>query len=222
MDSFKKYLAYFAIIAALASGALIANALMKAREYGRDEYSAPDAPRASPGELFAKPRASGPMNAAELAWLMRERITLDVMERMVFGGLELDEYNRRVSEYNDLASSIEYRESDMSSAERVTGGAKLDIVSAAVDETMTLTMPLGIRGDESANVTWRAQKYLRALGYYPGPPDGKQNEGTLSAVKKFELWSDIPQTGRIDENLAGKLREAWIARNIPASVGLGR
>ena len=173
-------------------------------------------------ESFVKPHSSGRMNSSQLAWMLREKIVLDIMERMVSGGPELEAYNMRVREYNALAAAIEYKESEMASAFRLVEEMKGDITRDAVMETITLAMPIKAMADSKVGTIWRAQKFLSLFGYYPVVIDGEENDGTLSAVKMYELKSDKPITGRIDESLAEDLAESWITRNTPRDVSLGR
>jgi hypothetical protein len=224
VDSAKKYLLYAVILLILAGAALFTHKLLALRWYIENPEAAapqkPTAPRLDEAG-FSRPLGKGPMSAAELAWILRERIALDVMERMAAGGAELAAYNDRIREYNQLSGAIEYRESDMLAAERLVEGLKGDIVREAVAEIMSIAMPLAVMKDERASLVWRVQKYLQLLGYYPGETNGKENEGTVSAVKMFELKSGVQITGKIDERLCAALREFWISRNIPASVGFG-
>jgi hypothetical protein len=223
----KKFLAYSVIIIVLIAAAFFANEIMRLNEYGRHpepERGNGGAPQAAPrgGAAFAEPASSGPMNSSELSWMLREKLTLDVMERMVTGGFELEAYNDRARKYNSLAFSIEYRESDMLQAERAVQESKGEIAREAVASAIGMSMPLKVRNDARASVVWQVQKFLGMLGYYPGAADGTENDGTVSAVKMFEIRSGGPATGRIDERLAESLREIWIASNIPASVGIGK
>jgi hypothetical protein len=226
VDNAKKYLLYAVILLVLSGTALYAHKLFVLRWYAENPETGgvsrkPREARVEPGDDFSRPSGKGPMNAAELAWILRERIALDVTERMVEGGAELAAYNDRVREYNRLSGAIEYRESDMRAAERKVEGLKEDIVREADAAIMSAAMPLSVSGDERASLVWRVQKYLKLLGYYPGAVSGKENEGTVSAVKMFELKSGAQITGKIDERLNGALREFWISRNIPAFVGFG-
>jgi hypothetical protein len=226
MNQIKKYLAYFVIIAALVAAALLVSKLreLDARALHPDSPGAETAGANRPerGAIFTKPAESGRMSSSELAWMLREKVALDVMERMVSGGNELDAYNARSSEYNELASAVAYSEGDMAAAVRVVEAAKGEIVSEAIDEAMALATPESVSGDSSAGATWRAQKYLSVMGYYPGPVDGKENKTTSDAIKKLEIKAGVPATGRADESLAEKLREAWITQNIPQSVSFGK
>jgi hypothetical protein len=223
VDNVKKYLLYAVILLILVGAALFAHELLtlRWRIENPDTADTPQAPRVEPGADFSRSSGKGPMSAAELAWILRERIVLDVMERMVSGGAELAAYNDRIREYNRLSGAIEYRESDMLAAERLVEGQKGDIVREAEAETMSLAMPLAVMNDDRASLVWRVQKYLKLLGYYPGETNGRENDGTVSAVKMFELKSGAQITGKIDERLCEALRDFWISRNIPASVGFG-
>jgi hypothetical protein len=220
MNAFKKYAVYAVIIVILAAAALFVNELEYARYPEMTQESAsPALPR--PKEEFRRPRQGGPMDAAELAWMIRERIILGVMERMVSGGGELDEYNARTCEYNRLSVSIEYRESDMNSALRLVEGMKDQITRSAEEETISIAMPPDIKADARASSAWRVQKYLKLLGYYPGEITGRHTPDAIAAVKTFEIRSGSLATGKIDERLADELREIWISRVTPASVGFG-
>jgi peptidoglycan hydrolase-like protein with peptidoglycan-binding domain len=84
---------------------------------------------------------------------------------------------------------------------------------------MSLAMPANVKKDARASVVWRVQKYLKLLGYNAGDVTGKEDRKTTDAVKTFEIRTDFEPTGKIDESLAKELREIWISRNIPISVG---
>ncbi|MDR1509590.1 MAG: peptidoglycan-binding protein [Synergistaceae bacterium] len=226
MDRAKKYLFYAVILLILAGAALFIHEASTLRWYAlypeASVGGAPHdtrAPYSAPGTAFSRPSGKNPMNAADLAWILRERIALGVMERMAAGGAELAAYNERVREYNRVAGAIEYRESDMLAAERLVEGLKGDIVRETDAEIMSVAIPLSVLNDDRASLVWQVQKYLNLLGYYPGEANGKESKGTTSAVKMFELKSGVQVTGRIDERLSAALREFWISRNIPVTVG---
>ncbi|MDR1132704.1 MAG: peptidoglycan-binding protein [Synergistaceae bacterium] len=224
MGALKKYLAYAIILAVLSAAAIFLNELRMAREYAEHpEYALNTTPSAAPAdeEEYAKPVQSGLMDSPELAWMLRERIILDVWEPIVSDGTVLDRYNIRVKEYNALASTIEYKESAMNSAVSLVAGAKVEIVRSAEEEAMSLVMPENLKKDARAAVVWRVQKYLKLLGYYAGDVTGKEDRNTEAAVKTFEIRTDSEATGKIDETLANELREIWISRNIPNTVGFG-
>ncbi|MDR3166171.1 MAG: peptidoglycan-binding protein [Synergistaceae bacterium] len=221
MGTLKKYLAYAIILAVLSAVAVFLNELRVTREYAEHpEYAARTTPPPADGEEFKKPARSGLMNSAELAWMLRERMILDVTERMIPDGRELG-YNARAREYNNLAAAIEYKESAMNSAASLVERSKAEIIRIAEDEAMSLVMPESLKKDARASVVWRVQKYLKLLGYYAGDITGKEDRNTTAAVKTFEIRTDSEPTGKIDESLAKELREIWISRNIPDTVGFG-
>ncbi|MDR3279223.1 MAG: peptidoglycan-binding protein [Synergistaceae bacterium] len=223
MNFVKKFLLYTVIIAVLAAVSLFVNELMSLNYKDENPRAAQNqgvSPVVGTGD-FVRPgdERDGPMSAPELAWLMRERIALDAMVDIVTDGRALETYNDRVRDYNRLAVAIQYRESDMRSAERLVESMKGDIASAAADEAMALSMPGDVKQDVRAATVWHVQKYLKLLRYYPGETNGRENEGTIAAVRMYQVRSDIPETGLVDEELAQTLRELWIARKIPKNVG---
>ncbi|MDR1578789.1 MAG: peptidoglycan-binding protein [Synergistaceae bacterium] len=222
MGALKKYLVYAIILAVLSAAAVFLNELRTAREYAEHpEFAVKTPPAPSRGEEFRKPSQSGLMDSSELAWMLREGIILDVWDRIISDGPERERYNARVREYNDLAVAIEYRESAMNSAVTLVERSKGEVVRSSEDEAMSLVMPENIKKDARASVVWRVQKYLKLLGYYAGDITGKEERKTTDAVKTFEIRTDSEPTGKIDEPFAKELREIWISRNIPVSVGFG-
>jgi hypothetical protein len=225
MGALKKYLVYAIILAILSAAAVFLNELRMTREYAEHpEFAVKTAPQpaAASREEFKKPAQSGLMDSSELAWMLRERIILDVWERIIPpDGAEREGYNARVREYNNLAVAIEYRESAMNSAVSLVERSKGEIVRSAEDEAMSIVMPENVKKDAGASAAWRVQQYLKLLGYYAGDITGKEDRKTTDAVKTFEIRTDSEPTGKIDESLAKELREIWISRNIPVSVGFG-
>lgn len=51
----------------------------------------------------------------------------------------------------------------------------------------------------------QAQQRLQALGYHPGPVDGKIGDKTIAAVKKFQQDHQLPATGKLDAATRKKL-----------------
>ncbi|MDR0653316.1 MAG: peptidoglycan-binding protein [Synergistaceae bacterium] len=224
MGALKKYLAFAIILVILSAVAVFLNELRTAREYAEHPVYVGNIASPSPPddrEEFRKPVQSGLMDSRELAWMLRERIILDIWERIISDGPERDMYNARVREYNALAVAIEYRESAMNSAVSLVERSKAEIVRSAEDEAMSLVMPGDIKKDALASAVWRVQKYLRLLGYFAGDMTGKEDRNTTAAVKTFEIRAGSEPTGKIDESLAEELREIWILRNIPSYVGFG-
>ena len=60
----------------------------------------------------------------------------------------------------------------------------------------------------NANDIYRAQGFLAALGYSPGPIDGMIGGQTYEAVMAFEADQGLPQTGRVDSGLLDRLERA--------------
>tara|TARA_R110000868_G_scaffold5138_1_gene31726 strand:+ start:2843 stop:6130 length:3288 start_codon:yes stop_codon:yes gene_type:complete len=60
----------------------------------------------------------------------------------------------------------------------------------------------------NANTVLRAQGFLAALGYAPGPIDGMVGGQTLDAIMAFQADQGLPQTGRVDDNLIDRLQRA--------------
>jgi len=225
MNLLKKTAIYAVIIAALVAASMFAGELRSINYDAERQTGARPAPRGSArsGEFIRPPEErNGPMSEPELAWLMRERITLDVMEGVVTGGGALDAYNDRARGYNRLAAAIQYKESDMASAERAVNSMKRVLVSGALDEAMLMCMPDTALRDGRVAIIWRAQKYLKMFGYYPGEADGRENESTASALKLFLMRQGLPDAGIIDEALVSSLRELWIDRHIPENAGFSR
>jgi len=52
-----------------------------------------------------------------------------------------------------------------------------------------------------------AQKRLAALGYEPGPADGKLGARTVGALQKFQRDRGISVTGKLDPATEGELRK---------------
>jgi hypothetical protein len=194
----------------------------------RASSPAPDTPNTQKNFARPLPGERGAWSVPELAWILRERIELNVMEALVGDGdssktpKPLEIYNGRVEEYNALASVIEYRERDMRAAEDLVEGEKAGIVRDAFDEALDMTMPERVReardGGEARDI-WTVQKFLKIMGLYQGALSGSMDSATEYAVKMFQIGAGAPVTGRADAALAKSLRDLWIARNTPDRVG---
>ncbi len=71
-----------------------------------------------------------------------------------------------------------------------------------INEPLTVDM-----NDEQVK---NAQEILTGLGFAPGRTDGYFSEETVTAVKGFQRYNDLPVTGEIDEVTASKLEEAAV------------
>jgi Putative peptidoglycan binding domain/Glycine zipper 2TM domain len=65
----------------------------------------------------------------------------------------------------------------------------------------------GAPAQGNADVT-SAQRYLIALGYYNGPPDGVAGPGTRAAVQRFQASRGLSQTGTITPDLVQEMRRS--------------
>jgi peptidoglycan hydrolase-like protein with peptidoglycan-binding domain len=57
----------------------------------------------------------------------------------------------------------------------------------------------------SADDINQAKEALRAKGFNPGPMDGRVNSQTREALRDFQKDHDLPVTGSLDQQTAGKL-----------------
>ncbi|MDR1917236.1 MAG: peptidoglycan-binding protein [Synergistaceae bacterium] len=229
MNGMKKFLIYTVVISFLILASYIVNEVREVRYmiqnpdvYVKNARAPLDVASAS-GD-FVRPDAArrGVWSAPELAWLLRERIKLDVMEKLVDRGESLGSYNDMVEEYNILARIIEYRERDMKRAEDLVEERKTDIVSDALDESMNMMMPERVKlasSNERSRTIWSAQKYLHLMGLYQGALSGEENDETKYAIKTFQIGASLPVDGLADEELVSHLRTLWITRNTPSKVG---
>lgn len=222
MRAVKKALLYALIIAALVAASFIVNEVRLAKEAVRNPEAfraggGVDANRQPTAEIFSEPPAGKAerMTPSELAWMLRERITLDVMERFASRGRALDIYNERVAAYNARGGTIAYAESDMAEAKRRVERSLDLILGDAIDESLEISMP----PDAPDRAIWTAQKYLGALSLFPAEPDGKPGDSTAHAVRMFQASVGVPVTGRVDEELLEQLRESLALKLKPTSVG---
>ena len=73
----------------------------------------------------------------------------------------------------------------------------------------------------SPDTVLEAQKYLVALGYAPGPLDGRPGQRTAAAVRRFQRDLGLTPTGRIFEELLALLEAAAAARSHRAAEPAG-
>ncbi len=71
--------------------------------------------------------------------------------------------------------------------------------------TGVLNRPADSLAASGNSLVAQAQQRLQALGYHPGPVDGKIGEKTLAAVKKFQQDHQLPATGKLDVATRKKL-----------------
>ena len=73
----------------------------------------------------------------------------------------------------------------------------------------------------SPDTVLEAQKHLAALGYAPGPLDGRPGQRTAAAVRRFQRDFGLTPTGRISEELLALLEAAAAARSHRAAEPAG-
>ncbi len=167
---------------------------------------------ASTAEIYKKPPAGGKGNltASELAWALRERLTLDIMADLVEGRNGIALYNERTTQYNELAGNFHYLEQDMRVAQKRVEEDREKIASVAADEALAADVPDVIRTDRAAVRIWTAQKLLRERGLYLSRPNGQADRDTIYAVKTYQMQRGEPQTGEIDDKLVAQLKADYL------------
>ena len=148
------------------------------------------------------------LSVAELRWCMREDIRIEVLHTR---GARSDaaRFNEAAGNYNLRCARFRYREDDFAEARRDIDEARSSIVSEALAEAFALTTPekdkLAAAG--YSVLTKDVQELLHALGYAPGPVDGRYGARTRAAVETFERGQGWPASGRISETLRKELLE---------------
>lgn len=146
------------------------------------------------------------LSVAELRWCMREDIRLEVLEAR-HAASDLTRFHEAVGNYNLRCTQFKYRGNDLATARRDIDAARSWIVA----ETLAEALNTG-GGDELAApgysvLTRDVQELLRALGYAPGPVDGRYGALTRTAVESFERDRGWPASGRVSELLRKELLE---------------
>ncbi len=93
----------------------------------------------------------------------------------------------------------------------------LRLTALALVLALLLTLPLGAladlkkgsRGDDVKNV----QEMLIDLGFLEDKADGVYGKKTEAAVKKFQKYAGLKQTGRVDEETEWELMDCWVVSN---------
>ncbi len=78
---------------------------------------------------------------------------------------------------------------------------------AAAGVGKTALQPDLAAGESRERLVAQAQRQLVALGYQPGPRDGKIGKGTIKALKEFHQDSNFPETGQVDEQTLTTLNQ---------------
>ncbi len=147
------------------------------------------------------------LSAAELRWCMREDIRIEILHTRA--ARSDARFNEAAGAYNARCARFRYRQADFSQARREIDEARSSIVAEALAEALALTAP---EKDTLAAVgysmlTKDVQELLRALGYAPGPVDGRYGARTKAAVETFERAQGWPASGEVSETLRKELLE---------------
>ncbi|GJL86000.1 MAG: hypothetical protein DHS20C02_17750 [Micavibrio sp.] len=63
-----------------------------------------------------------------------------------------------------------------------------------------------LQQDSGRVLTAQVQEYLMQLGLYPGPADGLRGPLTLDAIRSYQLFNDLDDTGKVSEELLSHMR----------------
>lgn len=220
----KKVFAYLAVLLLLVAASVVVNDWRVERELEEN----PDllaggeggTPRDDRDYAMPPPGPLGrPMFVSELAWMLRERMALDVLEDFADEGAALEAYNERVAAYNQRAVEIEYRAGELLTAEKRVDAEKGRIVADALDEGLRLAMPDEWRGNAAAARIWTVQKFLKLLGFYAGRVTGRTSATTEMAIRLYLERTGDAWSGSVDDALAGRLRNDYLAARTPERVG---
>jgi hypothetical protein len=98
------------------------------------------------------------------------------------------------------------RPADAASAKRSSAGGEQRSANVASEAAhLNVGEPVPRSGPATARQIAHAQSKLAALGYDPGPADGRFGSRTEAAVSKFRKDARLPGGGRIDDRLLARL-----------------
>ena len=146
------------------------------------------------------------LSVAELRWCMREDIRLEVLEGR-HAGSDLTRFHEAVGNYNLRCTQFKYRGNDLSMARRDIDAARSWIVAETLAESLNTSAHDELAAPGYSVLTRDVQELLRALGYSPGPVDGRYGALTRTAVESFEHDRGWPASGRVSELLRKELLE---------------
>lgn len=221
----KKILLYAVILVALVGLSLSANEIRVKKEAKRnpEAFAPSDAPLfvARDAADYTMPPAGGSprMKPSELAWMLREKLILDVMKEFAIYEPAVGKYNERTRRYNDRSTSIGYVEGEMKTAIRRVEAAREEIVRDAIEMSLDVAMPGEIRAKARSTQVWRAQMCMRVLGVYTRPPDGKMGDSVSYAVKIYQTRAGLAATGRVDDALLQQLKAAIAKKYAQQRIG---
>ena len=151
----------------------------------------------------------------QIRWCLREEIRIEAIRNLVKAKSMVEEFNRKVENYNNRCSSFRYRKGTLARAKREVQLYRDQIVSNAIKDAGKLgrkypvnSQLLGSKKHNNAalkipnpQVVMKVQQLLTTLGYDPGPIDGKYGRRTAEAITTFQKDSDIFEDGLINKQL---------------------
>ncbi|HEX7236157.1 MAG TPA: peptidoglycan-binding domain-containing protein [Gammaproteobacteria bacterium] len=146
------------------------------------------------------------LSLPELRWCMREDIRLEVLETRQ-AGTETEGFKEAVGTYNARCTRFKYRGNELVVARRDIDAARSWIVAEALAEATDAAEHDDLAAPGYSVLTRDVQELLRALGYAPGPADGRYGPRTQNAVEAFERELGWPSSGRVSELLRKELLE---------------
>ncbi len=74
-------------------------------------------------------------------------------------------------------------------------------VESVADEPNIEPTSRTLQPDSGRILTAEIQEYLMQLGLYPGPADGLRGPLTMDAIRSYQLFNDLDDTGKVSEEL---------------------
>jgi peptidoglycan hydrolase-like protein with peptidoglycan-binding domain len=147
------------------------------------------------------------LSVAQLRWCLREDTRIETFEQRLSYS-EPKRFGVMVSDYNRRCTRFRYRDRDLARARRDIDGARKWIVEEAFAEAYSSSVPgapARLAAQGYSILTKDVQRLLRAVGYDPGPIDGRYGPRTKAAVESFEKELGRAATGGISEGLRREL-----------------
>ncbi|HBR67817.1 MAG TPA: hypothetical protein DEA55_00380, partial [Rhodospirillaceae bacterium] len=76
-------------------------------------------------------------------------------------------------------------------------------VEVTTDDAVSAVVP---QQDTQRAAVAQVQEYLMQLGLYPGPADGMEGPLTKDAIRSYQLFNDLEDTGEVNEALLAHMR----------------
>jgi len=144
------------------------------------------------------------LSVPEIRWCLRERIRLNVFQKLSNNNAQIRKYNRFVAIYNSRCGRFKYRRGDLARAKRQVLDDEDVIVSRALEKD---AHSLGIsKARGASDLVYEIQFRLKNQGYNPGPIDGLFGSSTRSAIIRYERRHGYPATGTPTKKVLALLR----------------